>query len=74
VRIERANFSGCTQESANRYYSDVLSALNTHGLSWFSNDYLDIVCTSAGYFGATIQPYPGCKLNVDLLKVLQKYQ
>jgi hypothetical protein len=74
ARYENANFGGCTQVAAIRYYEDLLAALDEYGLGWFSNDYIEIVNSGAGYVGATLVPYSGSYLNVELLQQLQKWQ
>ncbi|MEA5013120.1 MAG: cellulase family glycosylhydrolase [Candidatus Limiplasma sp.] len=74
VRFENANFGGCTQQAALRYYDDLLSALDQYGFGWLSNDYINIVNNGGGYVGATMAPYGNGSINVELLKLLQKWQ
>ncbi len=39
VRIEAAEFSGCTWDSLKSYYKTVLSEFSKHGFSWWTNEF-----------------------------------
>lgn len=75
--FENAGFDiGCTQDSALKYYSDLLSTFGKYDFSWFSNDYWRIT-HAEGNFYAGVKPvkYKDTSyFNAEMLKLLQKYQ
>lgn len=75
VRFENAMFGiGCTHESALKYYDDMLSAFAKYGFSWYSNDYSDILYANSAYAGIKPVQYKGFSIDVEMLKLFQKYQ
>lgn len=75
VRFENAGFNlGCIHKSALKYYEDMLSAFNEYGFGWFSNDYLSIINANDFRAGIKTVQYKGYPLDIDTLKLLQKYQ
>jgi hypothetical protein len=77
VRFESAGFDiGCTQDSALKYYGDLLSAFDKYGFGWYSNDYWRITHAEKNFY-AGVKPvkYKDCSyFNAEMLKLLQKYQ
>lgn len=75
VRFENAMFGiGCTHNAALKYYDDLLSTFDKYGFSWYSNDYYDILYANRAYAGVKPVQYKGFSLDVEMLKLLQKYQ
>ena len=75
VRFESAMFGiGCTHDSALKYYDDLLSTFDKYGFSWYSNDYNDILYANNAYAGIKPVEYKGFSIDVEMLKLLQKYQ
>lgn len=78
IRFERAEFSGGALEPIMRYYSDLLTELNAHDLSWYSNDWDNIISyIPVGVLtlaGSTLTPYRGYYIDAELLGLLQSFQ
>lgn len=76
VRFESARFNGAVGDSAAKYYSDLLSVLQAHNISWYNNDFFVITEGNGGsYAGDDLVQYGKYSaLDVKLLKVLQAYQ
>lgn len=75
VRFESAGFNlGCIHDSALKYYDDLLSTFAKYDISWFSNDYSSIANANGHYAGVKPVQYKDFSLDVDMLKLLQKYQ
>jgi hypothetical protein len=75
VRFEDACFDlGTTVESAGAYYSDILASFKAYDVGWYSNDYLNLTSGGPRYANAKPVPYNGMMLEVETLKVLQKWQ
>jgi Endoglucanase len=75
VRFETASFNiGCIHDSALSYYDDMLSAFDKYKMSWFSNEYWNITSGGGNYAGVKPVQYNGFSLDVEMLKLLQKYQ
>ncbi len=78
IRYERADFSGVKWNSMAAYYNDLLSAFNKHGFSWWSNDWWLMTDEYGQKYhiaeGESVEydGYPA--FNLDLLRLLQKYQ
>jgi hypothetical protein len=75
VRFENAGFNiGCIHDSALKYYDDLLSAFAKYGIGWFSNDYWSMTHGGNSYAGIKSVQYKDFSLDVDMLKLLQRYQ
>lgn len=74
VRFESAAFNSGIHDSALKYYDDILSVFEKYGISWFNNEYWNM--RNADYFYAGIKPvqYKGFSFDIEMLKLLQKYQ
>lgn len=77
LRFENDEFNlGASFESELRYYDDILTACNKHGIGWCSNDY----CYMNGYTYGKLAGLPqdyyagNSEFNIALLKLLQKHQ
>jgi hypothetical protein len=77
VRFESAGFdTGCTQGSALKYYTDLLSTFGKYDFSWYSNDYWRIIHAQNNFY-AGVKPVKYKDIsyfNAEMLKLLQKYQ
>lgn len=77
VRFENAHFNiGCAHDSAMRYYSDLLAALDQYGMGWYFNDYDSILSADRTLF-AGIKPVMysnGRQIDAEMMKLLQSYQ
>jgi hypothetical protein len=75
VRYENAAFSGAIHDSALKYYDDMLSTFDKYGMGWYSNDLNQMLNAHHGSY-APLEPvyYKGRYTDIEMLKILQKYQ
>jgi hypothetical protein len=76
VRFENAAFgAGGIHDSALQYYVDMLSTFNEYGMSWYSNDYYSITHAHYGFYaGIEHVYYKGRYIDIEMIKLLQKFQ
>jgi len=77
IFYERATFAAVTADSMLSYYDDLLSAMAENNISWWSNDWYNIMLPPfiyiAGAEGTEYEGWSG-QLYVELLQLLQSYQ
>ena len=77
IFYESATFAAVTADSMLSYYDDLLSAMAENNISWWSNDWYNIMLPPfiyiAGAEGTEYEGWSG-QLYVELLQLLQSYQ
>jgi len=77
IFYERATFAAVTADSMLSYYDDLLSAMAENNISWWSNDWYNVMLPPfiyiAGAEGTEYEGWSG-QLYVELLQLLQSYQ
>lgn len=77
IFYESATFAAVTADSMLSYYDDLLSTMAENNISWWSNDWYNVMLPPfiyiAGAEGTEYEGWSG-QLYVELLQLLQKYQ